>query len=115
VRAVVLDDNQHLAACLDPRDDPGSWTRSSSTTSSVVSFWRPGSPAPASWWPCRNGRGSTQACPRPQDPPLRSTTRTVLTPHLGFVPEEPHRLFFGEAVEDMRAWADGGPVRVLEP
>ena len=53
--------------------------------------------------------------PLPPDHPLRSTPRTVLTPHLGYVTKGNYRLFYGDAVEDIRAWANGSPVRVLEP
>jgi phosphoglycerate dehydrogenase-like enzyme len=53
--------------------------------------------------------------PLPEDHPLRSTPRTVLTPHLGYVTEANYRLFYGDAVEDIRAWRGGSPVRVLEP
>jgi phosphoglycerate dehydrogenase-like enzyme len=53
--------------------------------------------------------------PLPEDHPLRSTPRTVLTPHLGYVTEANYRLFYGDAVEDIRAWAGGSPIRVLGP
>lgn len=51
--------------------------------------------------------------PLPVDHPLRSTPRTVLAPHLGYVTDGGYRLFYGEAVEDVRAWVAGEPVRVL--
>ena len=53
--------------------------------------------------------------PLPADHPLRSTPRTVLTPHLGYVTDPNYRLFYGDAVEDVLAWLSGSPVRVLEP
>ena len=37
----------------------------------------------------------------------------VLTPHLGYVTDETYRVFYGEAVEDILAFASGSPVRVL--
>jgi phosphoglycerate dehydrogenase-like enzyme len=37
----------------------------------------------------------------------------VLTPHLGYVTEEAYRVFYGEAAEDIAAFAAGSPVRVL--
>jgi phosphoglycerate dehydrogenase-like enzyme len=52
--------------------------------------------------------------PLPADHPLRSTPRTVLTPHLGYVTEDTYEVFFGDAVEDVLAWLDGAPVRVIE-
>ena len=51
--------------------------------------------------------------PLPLDHPLRRLERTVLTPHLGYVTEETYRLFYGDAVADIRAFLDGSPVRVL--
>ncbi len=51
--------------------------------------------------------------PLPLDHPLRRLDRTVLTPHLGYVTEETYRLFYGDAVADIRAFLDGSPVRVL--
>ncbi|WP_209323369.1 D-2-hydroxyacid dehydrogenase family protein [Brevibacterium renqingii] len=51
--------------------------------------------------------------PLPADHPLRSAPRTVLTPHLGYVTEDTYRIFFTQAVEDIAAWADGQPIRVL--
>ena len=51
--------------------------------------------------------------PLPADHPLRSLPNTVLTPHLGYVTEETYRTGFADAVENIVAWADGAPVRVL--
>jgi len=53
--------------------------------------------------------------PLPLDHPLRRMPRTVLTPHLGYVTEETYRIFYGEALEDARAFQAGVPVRVIEP
>jgi phosphoglycerate dehydrogenase-like enzyme len=53
--------------------------------------------------------------PLPADHPLRRAPRTVLTPHLGYVTEDTYATFFGDAVEDVLAWLDGAPVRVVEP
>lgn len=47
------------------------------------------------------------------DDPLRSTPRTVLTPHVGYVTEDTYAVCFTDAVEDIAAWRDGSPVRVL--
>jgi len=52
--------------------------------------------------------------PLPPTSPLRDAPRTVLTPHLGYVTEGNYRTAYGDAVEDVRAWAAGTPVRVLE-
>ena len=51
--------------------------------------------------------------PLPVGHRLRSTPRTVLTPHLGYVTEDTYRIFFTQAVEDIEAWAAGEPIRVL--
>jgi phosphoglycerate dehydrogenase-like enzyme len=53
--------------------------------------------------------------PLPLDHPLRSAPNTVLTPHLGYVTEDTYERFFTDAVEDVLAYLDGAPVRVLEP
>jgi phosphoglycerate dehydrogenase-like enzyme len=52
--------------------------------------------------------------PLPADHPLRSAPRTVLTPHLGYVTEDTYEIFFEHAVEDVLAYLDGAPVRVIE-
>jgi phosphoglycerate dehydrogenase-like enzyme len=51
--------------------------------------------------------------PLAADDPWRSAPRTVLTPHLGYVTDDGYRVFYGEAVEDIAAFAKGAPVRVL--
>ena len=51
--------------------------------------------------------------PLPPGRPLLTTPNTVLTPHLGYVTGETYRVFFGHAVEDIQAYLDGDPVRVL--
>jgi phosphoglycerate dehydrogenase-like enzyme len=47
--------------------------------------------------------------------PLRRLPNTVITPHLGYVTEEGYRIFYGQALEDVKAWLAGQPVRVLKP
>jgi phosphoglycerate dehydrogenase-like enzyme len=51
--------------------------------------------------------------PLPADHPLRSAPRTVLTPHLGYVTEATYAVFYRDAVEDIVAFANGTPLRVL--
>ena len=51
--------------------------------------------------------------PLPLSDPLRSAPNVVLTPHLGYVTEETYRVFYGDAAEDIVAFAKGAPVRVL--
>jgi phosphoglycerate dehydrogenase-like enzyme len=51
--------------------------------------------------------------PLPLDHPLRGLDNTVITPHLGYVTAETYRVFFGHAVENIRAFLAGQPIRVL--
>jgi phosphoglycerate dehydrogenase-like enzyme len=51
--------------------------------------------------------------PLPADHPLRKLENLLLTPHLGYVSEENYRLIYGGAVEDIRAFLDGKPVRAI--
>jgi phosphoglycerate dehydrogenase-like enzyme len=51
--------------------------------------------------------------PLPRDHPLRKPANTVLTPHLGYVTRETYRAFFEGAIEDIKAWRSGAPLRVL--
>jgi phosphoglycerate dehydrogenase-like enzyme len=53
--------------------------------------------------------------PLPPDHPFRRLPNTVITPHLGYVTEETYRVFYGQALEDVRAFLAGAPVRVLSP
>ena len=53
--------------------------------------------------------------PLPAGHPLRSAPRTVLTPHLGYVTDRGYEVFFADTVEDIVAWLDGVPVRVISP
>jgi phosphoglycerate dehydrogenase-like enzyme len=53
--------------------------------------------------------------PLPLSDPLRSAPNVVLTPHLGYVTEETYQVFYGDAAEDIVAFAKGSPVRVLTP
>ncbi|MBN8955996.1 MAG: D-2-hydroxyacid dehydrogenase family protein [Rhizobiales bacterium] len=51
--------------------------------------------------------------PLSKDHPLRTLPNVVLTPHLGYVTEQMYRIFYGDTVEDIRAFVDGAPVRVI--
>ena len=53
--------------------------------------------------------------PLPLGDPLRTAPNTVLTPHLGYVTDDTYRVFFGDAVADIAAFAAGAPVRVITP
>jgi phosphoglycerate dehydrogenase-like enzyme len=52
--------------------------------------------------------------PLPQDHPLRTLPNSVITPHLGGFVEENYRLWYGGAVENILAWLDGKPIRVMK-
>jgi phosphoglycerate dehydrogenase-like enzyme len=51
--------------------------------------------------------------PLPVDHPLRSAPNTVLTPHLGGRTKENFAARYKDCLEDVLAWLDGNPVRVL--
>jgi D-3-phosphoglycerate dehydrogenase len=53
--------------------------------------------------------------PLPLDHPYRKLDNVVLTPHLGYVSEQNYRKYFPDIVEDIRAFLDGKPVRVIAP
>jgi phosphoglycerate dehydrogenase-like enzyme len=53
--------------------------------------------------------------PLPLDHAFRRLPNIVITPHLGYVTSETYRVFYGHAVEDIKAYLDGKPVRVLKP
>ena len=48
------------------------------------------------------------------DHPLRRLRNTVLTPHIGYVSTEIYGIFYRDIVEDIVAWLDEEPVRVVE-
>jgi phosphoglycerate dehydrogenase-like enzyme len=52
--------------------------------------------------------------PLPQDHPLRSLPRTVVSPHNGYVARNGYATFYREAVEDIAAFLAGAPVRRLD-
>ena len=52
--------------------------------------------------------------PLPLDHPFRKMDNVVITPHLGYVSEQNYRKYFPDMVEDIRAFLDGKPVRVLQ-
>lgn len=51
--------------------------------------------------------------PLPADHPLRRLDNAVLTGHTGYVVQEMYQRAYGQAVEDIRAWQAGAPIRVL--
>ena len=53
--------------------------------------------------------------PLPADHALRKLDNVLLTPHLGYVSQEGYRTYYGETVENVLAFLDGEPVRVINP
>ncbi|MER7686711.1 D-2-hydroxyacid dehydrogenase family protein [Streptomyces sp. NPDC097610] len=51
--------------------------------------------------------------PLPADHPMRSAPRLLATPHLGYVSRANYEAYYGGAVEDIRAFLAGAPVRRL--
>jgi hypothetical protein len=47
--------------------------------------------------------------------PLRELDNTILTPHSAYVTVQGYRTFFEDVVEDIRAFLDGVPIRLLNP
>ncbi|MFJ8003331.1 D-2-hydroxyacid dehydrogenase family protein [Streptomyces fagopyri] len=51
--------------------------------------------------------------PLPADHPMRTAPRLLATPHLGYVSRANYEAYYGGAVEDIRAFLAGKPVRLL--
>ena len=51
--------------------------------------------------------------PLPAGHPLLTAPRTLLTPHVGYVTARTYRVFYSGAVEAIRAFLDGRPIRLL--
>ncbi|MCJ2036805.1 D-2-hydroxyacid dehydrogenase family protein [Methylobacterium sp. J-068] len=51
--------------------------------------------------------------PLPQDSPWRRLPNVLATPHLGYVTMRNYRTYFPEIVEDIGAFLDGAPIRLL--
>ena len=49
----------------------------------------------------------------PPGHPLLAAPNTVLTPHLGYVAGDNYAVYFADVAEDIRAFLEGEPVRVL--
>ncbi len=53
--------------------------------------------------------------PLPVDHPLRRMGNTVITPHLGYVTMEGYRTMYSQAIEDIQAFLNRRPIRVINP
>lgn len=51
--------------------------------------------------------------PLPGHHPLRTLPNVVATPHVGFVTTRTYAIFFKDTVENLLAWMDGAPIRVM--
>jgi phosphoglycerate dehydrogenase-like enzyme len=51
--------------------------------------------------------------PLPSDHPLRKLDNVVLTPHIGYVVQQNHKVFYEDTLEDIEAFLDGRLVRPM--
>ena len=51
--------------------------------------------------------------PLPANHPLRNLPNAILTPHLGYCTREVYSQFYGDSIENVLAFLDGKPIRVL--
>jgi len=51
--------------------------------------------------------------PLPAGHPLRAAPNLIMTPHIGYVSRQTYRVFYGQTLENIEAWLDGKPVRVI--
>lgn len=52
--------------------------------------------------------------PLPPEHPFRSLGNVLASPHIGYVTDETYRIFYRETVENVRAWIDGRPIRLVD-
>ena len=52
--------------------------------------------------------------PLPHESWMASSDRVLLSPHMGYVTEGNYALMYADVVEDVRAWREGSPLRLLD-
>jgi phosphoglycerate dehydrogenase-like enzyme len=52
--------------------------------------------------------------PLPEDHPFRGLDNVIASPHIGYVTRESYNVWYSKVVEDILAWLDGKPVRVVK-
>ncbi len=53
--------------------------------------------------------------PLPAGHPYLAMDNVILSPHMGYVTREVYRTFYGETLENILAFLEGNPIRVLNP
>lgn len=53
--------------------------------------------------------------PLPANHPLRQLPNVVLSPHMGFVTDRVMRSFYQDSLDNIDAWLNGAPIRVVDP
>jgi phosphoglycerate dehydrogenase-like enzyme len=51
--------------------------------------------------------------PLPSNHPYRTMDNVIATSHIGYVTEGSYEFYYGESVENIRAWINGEPIRTL--
>ncbi|WP_339427548.1 MULTISPECIES: D-2-hydroxyacid dehydrogenase family protein [unclassified Pseudomonas] len=51
--------------------------------------------------------------PLPVEHPFRRLANVLATPHVGYVSQQNYRQFYSQMIEDIHAWTNGLPIRVL--
>ena len=51
--------------------------------------------------------------PLPEGHPFATLANVIATPHIGFVTQNSYEIFYRDTVENLLAWLDGAPIRML--